>query len=156
MKHYRSRSNLRRSRKPKSRNNRRRRTYRYRGGAPAGTAAAEIVALNAAFTAALGNEQHVIRTALGAVNRTTKDAQRHMASLLGQIRDYDKNTIVTAAMLATDKANVDAAAAAARDTYLNRHVHGHRPNALGDPYQHSGIPRSGPAGHASPTKQHPR
>ena len=155
MKHYRSRSNLRRSGKPKSRNNRRRRTYRYRGGAPAGTAAAQIAALDAAFAAALGSEKRVIRAALGAVNRSTKAAQDHMASLLGQIRGYADTIPVTAAMLAADKATVDAAASAARTSYLDRHVHGNKPNTLEGSYTHSGNPKSGPAKPASP-KHSPR
>ena len=155
MKHYRSRSNLRRSRKPKSRNNRRRRTYRYRGGAPAGNAAAEIFALNAAFTGALGSDKRVIRTALGAVNRSTKEAQDYMATLLGQIRGYGDNIPVTAASLAAKKATVDAAASAARKDHLERDVFGSKPNPLVPYPHHSGNPKSQPAKHASP-KHSPR
>jgi hypothetical protein len=152
MKHYRSRSNLRRSRKPKSRNNRRRRTYRYRGGA-AGGPAGEIAALNAAFTGALGSEKRLIRAALVAVQpRATKEAQKHMMSLLNQMRDYTDNTQVNAAMLAADLAATTATSQAARSDYLARHVHGDRPDVLKKSYKHSGNSKSQPAEHASPKR----
>ena len=156
MKHYRSRSNLRRSRKPKSRNNRRQRTYRYRGGAAGGPAgvAAQIAAVDAAFNAAvggIGNTVTNIKKAVGAACRNSgKEAKGHALTLNGSLSHYPEGTFVNAAMLAANKAVVDAAAARTRDDYLKREVVGHKPNVFGTPLVHSGNSKSQPAKNASP------
>ena len=155
MKHYRSRSNSRRSRKPKSRINRRRRTYRYRGGAaggPAGAAKraqiaakkaqidAEIAALDAAFTAALGGTHASIKDAIIAVNKSnsSEEAKTHATTLLGRIRKYTgTQTQITQAMLTANQATADTAAATAREDELKRNVFGSQPKILGTPYKHS-------------------
>ena len=155
MKHYRSRSNLRRSRKPKSRNNRRRRTYRYRGGAAAGNAKIRIAALDAAFAGALGSEKRVIKAAVLAaldVDRSSNDVKNHTLRLLEQIREYADDKIVTAAMLSAKKATAHAAAVVSRDYELARND-GPMPNPLRDALDHSRVdPKSQPAKPASPKR----
>jgi hypothetical protein len=175
MKHYRSRSNLRRSRKPKSRNNRRQRTYRYRGGAaggPAGAAkraqiaaeiaakraqiAAEIAAVDAGFNAAMGGKVSDIKLAIKqTINAgSSKEAKDRALSLMGSLNRYSPTRVVNAVMLAANQATADAAAAAARTGYLERHVLGDRPNSFGTPLVHSGNSKSQPAKHASPKHSH--
>ena len=155
MKHYRSRSNLRRSRKPKSRNNRRRRTYRYRGGAAAGNAKIRIAALDAAFAGALGSEKRVIKAAVLAaldVDRSSNDVKNHTMRLLEQIREYADDKIVTAAMLSAKKATAHAAAAVSRAYELGRND-GPMPNPLSEALDHSRADsKSQPAKPASPKR----
>jgi hypothetical protein len=136
MKHY----TLRRSRKPKSRNNRRQRTYRYRGGAAGGPvgAAAQIAAVDAAFNAAMGSTVIVIKKATAqASHGSCKEAKDRAFSLMGRLSPYDPNTVVTAAMLAADLATTTATSQAARSDYLARHVLGPQPNIFDTPIDHS-------------------
>ena len=170
MKHYRSRSNLRRSRKPKSRNNRRRRTYRYMGGAAGGAAGAaaagEIAALNAVFDAAVlqGNlKKDGIRTALGAHRDAAKaagtplsrPAQEHMLTLIQSISHHPSNAMINSALLSANSALLATTRDAAHTGHLVRNVLGPRPNDLSAPYEHSGNPKSQPTKPASP-KHSPR
>ena len=159
MKHYRSRSNLRRSRKPKSRNNRRRRTYRYRGGAAGGPAgaAAQKAQVDAAFNAAMGGTVTTIKNATSQASKGfCTEAKAHALVLMGSLSPYhDPTTVVTAAMLAANKAVVDAAAAATRTDYLARHVFGPKPNVFGTPVNHIlADSKSQPAKLASPKHPH--
>ena len=155
MKHY----NLRRSRKPKSRNNRRQRTYRYRGGAAGGPAGAvaQIAAVDAAFNAAMGGTVTAIKNALAQASRgSCKEAKARAFTLMGRLSPYrDPNTLVSAAILAADLATTTATSQAARSDYLARHVLGERPDVLKTPYEHSGNSKSQPAKPASP-KYSPR
>ena len=174
MKHYRSRSNLRRSRKPKSRNNRRRRTYRYRGGAaggPAGAAkraqiaaeiaakraqiAAEIAAVDAGFNAAMGGTVSDIKLAIKqTINvASSKEAKEHASTLMGSLNRYSPTRVVNAVMLAANQATADAAAARARDDYLKREVLGPQPKLFDDSLDHSRADsKSQPAARAASPK----
>jgi hypothetical protein len=149
MKHYK----LRRSRKPKSRNNRRQRTYRYRGGAAGGPAgaAAQIAAVDAAFNAAMGSTVTVIKKAIAqASHGSCKEAKDRALTLMGRLSPYSTDTVVTAAMLAADLAVTIAKSQAARQYEMSRHVLGDRPDVLKMPYEHSGNPKSQPTKLASP------
>jgi hypothetical protein len=172
MKHYRSRSNLRRSRKPKSRNNRRRRTYRYMGGAAGGAAGAaaavagEIAALNAVFDAAVlqGNlKKDGIKKALGAHRDAAKAAGTplsrpaldHMLTLIQSISHHPSNAMINSALLSANSALLATTRDAAHTGHLVRNVLGDRPDVLKTSYEHSGNSKSQPAKPASP-KHSPR
>jgi hypothetical protein len=159
MKHCKSYNRLRKSKNSKSRNNRRRRTYRqYSGGARAGTSAAvEIKAIDAAFNAAVGRanltREHV-KAALVAhqksVPELSSEAKRHMVALMNSLNEYSPTTVITPALLATSAAREKAK----RDTAVAADVafrSTHQPRLLGSPLTHSGNPKVNPASPRRPS-----
>jgi hypothetical protein len=158
MKHCKSYNRLRKSKNSKSRNNRRRRTYRqYSGGARPGTAtaaaiSAEITAIDAVFNAAVGGSnltREEVKQALIVYQKSlqselSREAKRHMVSLMHSLNGHHQDTVITPALLAASRAHAKAtkdravaADVASRST--------HQPRLLGSPLTHSGNPKVNPA-----------
>ena len=161
MMHGKSYNRLRKSKNSKSRNNRRRRTYRqYSGGARAGTSAAvlaETKAIDAAFNAAVGRSnltREQVKEALVAhkksVPELSSEAKRHMVALMNSLNEYTPTTVITPALLATSDAREKAKRERAAEGDVASRS-GPQQSRLGSPLRHSGNAKSIPASPRRPS-----
>ena len=135
--------------------NRSSRRYSFSGGAGAGAgagAAAEIAAIDAVFNGAVAANMTTVQVkdALKAHKSSahpalSEKAKSHMLTLMQSLSQYAHSAVITPALLAADKAAIQAARDAARSKELN-FMSGHRPNPLSTPLDHSGTdPKVKPA-----------
>ena len=126
-----------------------RRYYALGGAGPAAAAAAaaaEIAAIDAVFNGAVGGANLTkaqVNAALkahqqAAQPRLSDNAKSHMMTLITSLSHHFDHTVITPALLAADKATIQAARATARVNEENR-MSGPRPNPLSTPLNHSGI-----------------
>lgn len=115
------------------------------GPAAAAAAAAEIAAIDAVFNGAVGGAnltKDQVNAALkahqqAAQPRLSDNAKSHMVTLITSLSHHSGHTVITPALLAADKATIQAERATARGKE-EKGMSGPRPNPLSTPLNHSG------------------